>query len=404
MKDNKREKEERSLSILEERRGKRMISNSLISSPALLCEERLLRQNIEHMQARCKEHGVLLRPMVKTHKCAEIIRMQMEAGAIGVLVANAKEAFLARSVACRDITLAYPLVQKELFPFYQDLSKEVELTFTVDSMEHLGFLKECFAGLGGSAGLAGFTGFAGRKTVKVLIKIDSGLHRLGVLPEDVASLEKLTKAIVALPFLDLCGVGTHAGQVYASQTFEEVKRIAMIEQEAVRKAAEVVGSFAPLSTLAIGSTPTVLGADGFEGISEVRPGNYVFYDLTQVKLGVASLEQCALKVKASVLSRPSPHRAIIDTGSKQLGLDKGAHSSQMLRSYGYVLEEPEADLYTLSEELGWLKVLPQSTLKAGDELHIIPNHACVTASCYRSLNVVDDHGDLADSWKIASGN
>lgn len=372
-----------------------MISNSLISSPALLCEERLLRQNIEQMQARCKEHGVLLRPMVKTHKCAEIIRMQLEAGAKGVLVANAKEAFLARSVACRDITLAYPLVQKELFPFYQDLSEEAELTFTVDSMEHLGFLKECFAGL---------AGLAGRKAVKVLIKIDSGLRRLGVLPEDVASLEKLTKAIVALPFLDLCGVGTHAGQVYASQTFEEVKRIAMIEQEAVRKAAEVVGSFAPLSTLAIGSTPTVLAGDSFEGISEVRPGNYVFYDLTQVKLGVASLEQCALKVRATVLSRPSPHRAIIDTGSKQLGLDKGAHCSQMLRSYGYVLEEPEADLYTLSEELGWLKVLPQSTLKAGDELHIIPNHACVTASCYRSLNVVDDHGDLVDSWKIASGN
>lgn len=367
----------------------------MISSPALICDIEKLKQNIERMQNRCREHGVLLRPMVKTHKCAEIIRMQLDAGATGVLVANAREAFLARSVACRDITLAYPLVQKELFPFYQELTEEAELTFTVDSMEHLVYLKECFAG---------FAKFSGRKAVKVLIKIDSGLHRLGVLPEDTEKLEKLAKAVLDLPFLELCGVSTHAGQVYASQALEEVKRIAMIEQEAVRRASEVLSTFAPLSRVAIGSTPTVLGADGFEGINEVRPGNYVFYDVTQVKLGVASLEQCALKVKASVLSRPNLHHAVINTGSKQLGLDKGAHGSSTLGSYGYVLEHPEAELYRLSEELGWLKVPPQSSLKAGDELHVIPNHACVTASCFRSLQVVDGQGALMDSWKIDSGN
>ncbi len=361
----------------------------MIASPGLVCEIDRLRKNIEQMQAWCSQHGVILRPMVKTHKCAEIIRMQLEAGAKGVLAANFREAILARSVACADITMAYPLVQKELFSFYRDLSEEAELTFTVDSLDHLGFLKECFAG---------------RKVVKVLIKIDSGLHRLGVLPEDVASLVKLAQAIVDQPFLKLDGVATHAGQVYASQSLEEVKRIAMIEQEAVRKAGEALECVASFPTVAVGSTPTVWGADSFEGISEVRPGNYVFYDVTQVKLGVASLEQCALKVRACVLSRPSPHRAIINTGSKQLGLDKGAHSSQMLRSYGYVLEEPEAELYTLSEELGWLKVLPHSTLKAGDELHIIPNHACVTASCFRNLHVVDEQGDFLDRWSLGGGN
>jgi D-serine deaminase-like pyridoxal phosphate-dependent protein len=132
MKDNKRE--ELSKSFWRSERRQRMIS-----SPALICDIEKLKQNIEQMQARCREHGVLLRPMVKTHKCAEIIRMQLDAGATGVLVANAREAFLARSVACRDITLAYPLVQKELFPFYQELAEEAELTFTVDSMEHLAF-------------------------------------------------------------------------------------------------------------------------------------------------------------------------------------------------------------------------------------------------------------------------
>jgi len=361
----------------------------MLTTPALVCEYKKLKHNIQQMQTLANDHKISLRPMVKTHKCAQIIQMQLEAGAKGVLVSNIKEAVLAMTAGCTDITFAYPQVQTSLLPYFQELINQVELTFTIDHIDHIAYLANCFPK---------------QSKVNVLIKIDSGLHRLGILPTHTSSIRELINEIDKHSALQFDGFSTHAGHVYSATNSEEIVQIAKDEQYAIHTAQNAFRPMQSSLTFAIGSTPTILASKGFEGITEIRPGNYVFLDQTQISLGVTTIEQCALHVRSSVLSRPSSDRIIIDAGSKQLGLDKGAHGTQSLQSFGLIVEKPDADFYSLSEEVGWVRIPTQSKIKPGDILHMIPNHACATASCYRHLQVVDKNGKHIDTWDLATGN
>ncbi len=360
----------------------------MIKTPALVCNKKQLLKNIGSMQDRCNLHQIKLGPMIKTHKCLKLAQIQMEHGATGLLVATLREAEIAYKAGCRDIAFAYPMVSEQVFPILQALSEKACLTFTVDSVEQVEKLSQCFKGM---------------KPVKVLIKIDSGLHRLGILPEDTFRLMSVARAVLSCNALELEGVSTHAGQVYACAHRDEVATIASIEQSAVIQAAQHIQSIAPLNTIAVGSTPTVLMADSFEGITEARPGNYVYFDRIQVGLGIADFSQCALKVVGTVLSRPSPDRAIIDLGSKQLGLDQGAHGKGLIEGYGRIVEYPHAILYALSEELGRLKITEEDDIKEGDQLHIIPNHACVVSNLFDKVHVLDEKGNIKETWDIERG-
>lgn len=361
----------------------------MITTPSLVCEYEKLKHNIQQMQTLANDHKISLRPMVKTHKCSQIIQMQLEVGAKGVLVSSIKEAVLAMTAGCSDITFAYPQVQTSLFPYFQEMNNQIELTFTIDHIDHITYLANCFQN---------------QSKVNVLIKIDSGLHRLGILPTHTISIRELINAINKHSVLQFDGFSTHAGHVYSATNFEKVSKIAKDEQYAIHDAQNAFLPMPSSLTFAIGSTPTILASQCFEGITEIRPGNYVFLDRTQILLGVARIEQCALQVQTSVLSRPSFDRIIIDAGSKQLGLDKGAHGTQTLQSFGLIVEEPDADLYSLSEEVGWVRIPTQSKIKPGDILNIVPNHACATASCYHHLHVVDKNGKHIDTWDLATGN
>lgn len=364
------------------------MSNSIITTPSLVCDFEKLQINIQKMKTLAEKHKVHLRPMVKTHKCPQIIQMQLQAGAKGMLVTSIKEAIAALSVGCTDITFAYPHAQTDLYPALRELVANTKLTFTIDHIDHITYLANCFPK---------------QTKINVLLKIDSGLHRLGILPTQTSTIKSLVNAIRKNPMLQFSGFSTHAGHVYAG-TADDVQRIAKVEQNAILTAYHAIELRPTLLTTAIGSTPTVLASESFSGISEIRPGNYIFFDRIQESLGVATLQQCPLYVRASVLSRPCKNQIIIDAGSKQLSLDKGTHGNQSLRSYGLILEEPEADLFSLSEELGWVRVSEQSKIKPGDILHIVPNHACATASRYRHLQVVDKNGKLIDTWNLATGN
>ncbi len=360
----------------------------MVATPALICNEKQLLKNIRSMQDRCNHHQINLRPMIKTHKCSRLAQIQLEHGATGLLVATLREAEVAYKAGCRDITFAYPFASCEVFARLQDLAEKACLTFTVDSVDQVERLSHCFKE---------------KQPVKVLIKIDSGLHRLGILPEDGLQLTSVCKAIVQSHVLEFEGVSTHAGQVYACTTPAEVAKMAEIEQKAVLKAAHHLQSIAPLNTIAIGSTPTVLMADSFKGITEVRPGNYVYLDRIQVGLGVAELNECALRVVTTVLSRPAADRIVIDAGSKQLGLDQGAHGKDLVQGFGWIAEYPHAVIYALSEELGRVRVLEQDDIKEGDQLQIIPNHACVVSNLFEKLHVLDEKGDIKEIWEIERG-
>ncbi|MFS8582530.1 MAG: hypothetical protein FWJ61_06750, partial [Limnochordales bacterium] len=173
----------------------------------------------------------------------------------------------------------------------------------------------------------------------------------------------------------------HPGHVYGCSSPEQVEHVAAQETGAVVAAARRLRAAGfTVDTVAVGSTPTARFAARAEGITEIRPGNYVFYDAIQTALGAAAAEDCSLRVLGTVLSRPTPHTAVIDVGSKMLSSDRGAHGLELVRGYGMVVGHPGVVIERVSEELAVLTLPGDDALDIGDRVQIIPNHACTAAN------------------------
>lgn len=331
-----------------------------VDTPALLVDLDRLDANIDWMAGHARAGGVALRPHFKTHKSVAIARRQLAAGAVGITVAKLDEAeTLVDGGIDAPILIAFQIVAAPKLERAAHLAGRVPLTLAVDSPE-------------GAARLSVAAAAAGR-VLDVWIEIDSGLRRCGVLPADAAALARL---VVAQPNLQLSGMFTHAGQSYAARDTAEVATIAKAEAAAVVEAAAAAREIGiPIETVSAGSTPTARFLDASSGITEIRPGTYVFYDALQVALGSAPADRRALAVAATVISRPASDRAVVDAGSKTLGLDKGAHSSDLLTDYG-ALVDTDGAVVRLSEEHGILRIPADSSLAIGDRVRIVPNHVC----------------------------
>lgn len=339
-----------------------------LETPVTIVDLDVLERNIASMAALCRSGGVALRPMVKTHKSPVIAKRQMEYGAVGVLVATLDEAEEMAAAGIADVTVAYPLVNPRQRERLLRLSEQVKLTVSVDSVAAV----EAFGAVFGPAARDG------RQPVDVLIIIDSGGRRLGVSPDGAVDIARV---IAATPGLTLAGVATHPGHVYGCASPDQVAAVAAQETGAVLAAAEQLGAAGfPVDTVAVGSTPTARFSAKTPGITEIRPGNYVFYDAIQVALGSAVLEDCALRVLGTVLSRPTPRTAVIDVGSKMLSSDKGAHGLELVKGYGVVVSHPDVVVERVSEELAVLSMPPDSALQVGDRVEIVPNHACTACN------------------------
>jgi D-serine deaminase-like pyridoxal phosphate-dependent protein len=338
-----------------------------IDTPALIVDLDRLEANIAAMADHARRGGVALRPHVKTHKSVAIARRQLDAGAVGLTVAKLDEVeALVDGGIDTSILLAYQIVAAPKLARTIDLAARTRLTVAVDSVE-------------GARRLAAAASAAGL-TLEVWVEIDSGLARCGVVPADAPALARV---IADLDGLRLTGMFTHAGQSYGASSPAEVEAIAEAEARAVVDAAFATRAMGiDVETISAGSTPTARFLDAASGLTEIRPGTYVFYDALQVALGSAAPDQCALTIATTVISRPAPDRAVVDAGSKTFGLDKGAHSSSLLDDYG-TLVGAEGRLNRLSEEHGTLDVPAGAAPAIGDRLRFIPNHVCSTANLGR---------------------
>lgn len=209
----------------------------------------------------------------------------------------------------------------------------------------------------------------------------------------------LAKAIMTHLKLKLGGIYTHAGHSYAARSYKEIEAIGLEEGLAVVESAnecEAAGINIPVRS--VGSTPTYNIAGKVPGVTEIRPGNAVFFDGIQVGLGVTSAENCALTLLASVVG-VYKNRIIFDTGSKSLCLDKGAHGNQTVTGFGQIVGHPEVNIERLSEEHGVGVLLQETNLKLNDKVQIIPNHACTVVNQFDEY-VVHENGHVIDSWKV----
>ena len=190
------------------------------------------------------------------------------------------------------------------------------------------------------------------------------------------------------------GIFTHAGQVYGAQSVEEIQVIGNLEGSIMAEVVTYLGNYGiNLNVVSVGSTPTVCHSSKNSNVSEIRPGNFVFYDNIQYVLGSCHKKDWALAVMATVISQPSEDQIVIDAGSKALNLDKGAHATQLIKGFGRVLNI-NGEIIRLSEEHGIMKLSSKQSIRLGSPVIIIPNHVCAVVNLYSHYYFVDSTGEI----------
>jgi D-serine deaminase-like pyridoxal phosphate-dependent protein len=352
-----------------------------LDTPCVVVDLDVLERNVSRMAGRARAAGVRLRPHAKTHKSPDLGRLQLAAGAAGISLAKIGEAEVFADAGFDDIFLAYPIVGAGKGRRLLALADRTRLAVGVDSLE-------------GATSLGVVFHAAGRR-LDVLLKVDCGYHRVGVPPAQAAAA---ARRIGEVPGLALRGIFTHAGHAYLATAPADIAAIARQEGEILAAAADLLRSEGlPVSEVSVGSTPTARNAMTIPGVTECRPGNYVYHDASQVTLGTCEIEDCAMTVIATVISAPAPDRAVLDCGSKTL-------SSDVLRprpsGHGWILGRTSR-IASLSEEHGVVRVEPGETFRVGERVRVLPNHACVVSNLHDRVVLV--RGDRVEGeWAVAA--
>jgi D-serine deaminase-like pyridoxal phosphate-dependent protein len=357
-----------------------------VKTPSLVLDIERVSRNAKRMGQRLKDWNVNLRPHVKTHKCVEVARIQTEGHSGAVTVSTLAEARAFAQHGFTRITYAIP-IEPGKFSEAIELSRQCdELALITDDVDVPGLLNE--------------QAKKENVTLSVFLKVDSGYHRCGVEPTTAEALE-IPHRIADASNLRFAGILTH----------EELLKVARAERDVMaefgNKLRQEVGAFPIVS---IGSTPTITTVDHLEGIDEARPGNYIFFDAFQARLGSCKLEDCALTVLASVVHRDASRRkVIVDAGAIALSKDRGPVEFDPGCGYGKVVDLEGNDLglvvNEMSQEHGVLLASNNSVfdrLKIGTRIRIVANHSCLTAAQHTHYNVLAGHR-IVDQWRIHTG-
>lgn len=353
-----------------------------LPTPALLVDLDVLDANLRAMQARCDRLGVALRPHVKTHKCVEIGRLQVEAGARGITVATLEEARAFADAGFDDLTWAFPVILSRIEEAAA-IAGRATLRLLVDSAAAIDALE------------------AAGRPFRVWLKVDCGYHRAGVDPESELALD-LARRLVASDLLDFDGILTHSGHAYHARSPAARRAIAAEERDVmVAFADRLRAAGIEVPAVSVGSTPAMTAAEDLSGVTEARPGNYAFFDATQVALGSCAVSDCALTVLAGVVSAsPAAGRSVVDAGALALSKDPGPGGAtpsmgEIYADYGAKTLRGDARLVSLSQEHG----LVDAALDVGERVRILPNHSCLAAACFDTVHAVRGE-EVVDAWRV----
>ncbi|NVN10467.1 D-TA family PLP-dependent enzyme [Nguyenibacter vanlangensis] len=339
-----------------------------LPTPCVLIDIDRVTANIRRAQDYANSHGFALRPHVKTHKIPTFAHMQVAAGARGITCQKLGEAEIMADAGLDDILVSYNIIGFDKLARLAALARRVKLTVAADSAHTIaGYLR---------------TARAADVQFDILIECDTGGGRCGVQTPD--------EAVALAQMLD-GGTGARFGGV---MTYPAAGKTALAAEWLAVASARFDAAGIPLPVVSAGGTPDLWRAHTLPGLTEYRPGTYIYMDRSQVAAGAARLDECALTVLSTIVSKPTPNRAIIDAGTKSLTSDLLG-----MDGFGHVLSCPDATLTGLSEEHGILRGggLP----RIGDRVRIVPNHACVVSNLFDKVYVVS--GDrVVDAVTVAA--
>ncbi len=358
-----------------------------LDTPVAIVDLSIMEKNIYDMADFAKNIGVQLRPHIKTHKVPEITSLQLEAGASGITCAKLGEAeVMLDTIAVDDIFIANQLVGENKIQRLFKLLGSIfinRLSVAIDSEEVAQPISDMAV--------------QKRTKVPVLIKIDVGLKRTGVPYGEPAV--KLAQQLDKMPGIELIGIYTHEGHVYGAKNQEQLKEISLESGRMMVETADMLREAGfNIQTVSVGSTPSAKITCTVPGITEIRPGTYVFNDYYQIRLGVAEEKDCAFTVLATVISTPEKGRAVIDAGTKSITSEKYSDFGV----YGLIKGMPHVRLVRAYEEHGVLEIdTSKGNLKVGDKLEIIPNHVCPAVNLFDEL--IGVRNDVVETtWKVSA--
>ncbi len=360
-------------------------------TPALLLHLDVVERNVAHMAARARQLGVALRPHAKTHKCVELGRLQLEQGARGLTVSTLVEAEVFARAGFDDLTWAFPIDPSHI-PHARRIAEETGSTLRVVVDD-----ERTARALAGSG-------------LHVWLKVDCGLHRAGVDPASPYALS-VARELGEERGLVFDGIVSHSGHAYRTTSKPEAAAVAESERSVMVGFAERVRKEGvPIQEVSVGSTPAMAAAEHLAGVTEARPGNYVFYDRTMVLIGCCGPADVGVTVLATVVShQPGAAHFIVDAGALELSKDPGpAHVAP--QAMGAVRGAPELTVATLSQEHGLIRAESPAALDGrfavGTQVEIVPNHSCLTVPLFDEYHVIRGTGDGArevDRWKVERG-
>lgn len=361
-------------------------------TPSLVLDEKRMRRNIDRLRRRLAPFGVALRPHIKTPKSIDVARQVLTGGNGPATVSTLKEAEALFAAGVRDILYAVGIAPHRLARVQELRAQGCDLAIILDSREQA----EAVAAASRTAPIA------------ALIEIDSDGHRAGLRPDD-PEIEAVGRILVA-GGADLRGVMTHCGGSYAARGEAELEEFAERERLAVVAAAgRLRAAGLPSPVVSVGSSPTAHFARRFDGVTEVRAGVFVFFDLVMAGIGVCSLDDIALSVLTTVIGHePAKGWLIIDAGWMALSRDRGTQGQVVDQGYGLVCDAdgapmPDLIVTQVNQEHGIVSLRPGSRavlpdLPIGTRLRILPNHACATAAQFDAYQVIKADGGPLAAW------
>jgi D-serine deaminase-like pyridoxal phosphate-dependent protein len=354
---------------------------SEIETPALVVDLDILERNLRRVAAYAGEHGLRLRPHTKTHKSILLAKRQLELGAAGLTVAKVSEAEVMLGAGPADLLVAFPIVGRAKLARLMEVARRTHVTVALDS-------------LAAARELSG----AARETqveVGVLAEFDAGLGRVGVMPG--VPLLELARSIRQLPHLNFQGLTFYPGHI---------KDLDETGLHALAQLSELVGSIradferagVEVPIVSGGSTPTLFHSHEIDGLTEIRPGTYLFNDVNTVRSGGCAMEDCAAAILATVVSVARPGHMILDGGSKTFSSDRPVNSAEV--TFGHVVEAPAARFHKMNEEHGFVELAGvEREFGVGDRVHVIPNHICVAVNLHeRAYGVRGDR--VEEIWNV----
>ncbi len=353
-----------------------------LDTPTMLVDEALMELNISEMQSLARSLGCQLRPHIKTHKTPQIAMRQIAAGARGITCAKLGEAEVMADAGVEDILMAYPVVTPIKLQRLLNVMERTRMIVAVDDLA--------------TAEIMAATMNRNDRTLEVYVEVNTGQNRAGKKWGEEAV--DLAVAIARLPGLRLIGIMTHEGQTHTLPADQIAEGAREAGRKLVDTAEQIRRHGVEITEVSVGSTPSSPYTASVGGVTEMRPGTYVFRDTTGFLYGLYGPERCAARVLATVVAHPAPDRAILDSGSKTLALDM-SHGHP---GHGYIVGHGNSRIDRLSEEHGVVVIAEDDPgFTIGERVEVIPNHICPSVNLFDMLTVIRD-GKVIDTWAIAA--